>query len=206
MKDLSLSNAFRYMFSGVLAYFYLYIYDVSIAKQALAFSGIGITILLIVIGSVIYLLYRPLFYDMIIIRLQDRCRLNSDNYRTFLKKRYDIGTYESSLLWSQIRDKYFKNRYSEFMRITASGIHLIYIAGIIAIPFSIWGFMISDFKLSLIFLGIASIFLFGAFLNDRNYEDTELRFLYSLDDDELDLFVSKMLRNTSSISDKDNGT
>ena len=205
LKDLSLSNAFRYMFSPVIAYFYLYICNASLAKQVIASLGIlGITISFLVLGSVIYLLYRPFVYNIIILRLQDICRLKSNNYRTFLKKRYSIGTYEAMLLWVQIRDKYFKDCYSEMMKITASGIHLSYLAGIIAIPFTIWRFMVSDFKPALLFLVITSIFLLGAFLYDRYYEDTELRFLYSLNDNKLDLFASKMLRNKLSTPIKEN--
>lgn len=84
MNSLSLSNLFRYMFSAVVAYVYLYIGDASLFEQVFASLGIiGITTSLLVIGSIIYLLYRPFFYDIVILRLQDKCRLESDNYRTF---------------------------------------------------------------------------------------------------------------------------
>lgn len=206
MNGLSLSNAFRYMFPAVVAYSYLYIGDASLFEQVFASLGIiGITTSLLAIGSVIYLLYRPLFYDIVILRLQDKCRLKSDNYRTFLKKRYSIGTHEAMLLWVQIREKYFKHHYSENMEKDASGIHFMYIIGIIAIPFTIWKLIISDFGLALIFLVITAICLVSAFLRDRTYEDTELRFIYSLDDDELDSFASKMLYNRSPTSNKENG-
>lgn len=109
------------------------------------------------------------------------------------------------LLWVQIRDKYFKNHYSENMENDASGIHFMYIIGIIAIPFTMWKLIISDFGLALIFLVITSICLMAAFLRDRTYEDTELRFIYSLDDDELDSFASKMLYSRSPTSNKENG-
>lgn len=205
MNGLSLSNAFRYMFPAVVAYSYLYIGDASLFEQVFASLGIiGITTSL-AIGSVMYLLYRSFFYDIVIIRIHDKCRRKTDNYRTYLKKRYSIGTHEAMLLWVQIREKYFKDHYSENMEKDASGIHFMYIIGIIAIPFTIWKLIISDFGLALIFLVITLICLVGAFLRDRTYEDTELRYIYSLDDDELDSFASKMLYNRSSTSNKENG-
>ena len=207
MNGLSLSNAFRYMFSAIVACGYLYIGDASLFKQVFDSLGIiGSTTSLLVIGSVIYLLYRPLFYDIVILRLQDKCRLESDNYRTFLKKRYRISTHEAMLLWVQIRNKYFKDHYSENMENDASGIHFMYIIGIMAIPFTIWKLIIGDFGLTLIFLVITSICLMSAFLRDRTYENTELRFIYSLNDDELDSFASKMLYNRLPTSNKENDT
>lgn len=204
MNGLSLSNAFRYMFPAVVAYIYLYMGDASLFEQV--FSSLGI-IGSLAIGSVMYLLYRYLFYDIVIIRIHDKCRHGTDdNYRTYLKKRYSIGTHEAMLLWVQIREKYFKDHYSENMEKDASGIHLMYIIGIIATPFTIWKLLISDFGLAFIFLIITIICLMAAFFRDRTYEDTELRFIYSLDDDELDSFASKMLYNRSPTSNKENGT
>ena len=85
MEDLSLANAMRYMFPGVVIYSYLYVSDSSVIKGLNdSFGTFGTTISLVVLGSIIYLIYRPLFYDGIIVRLQDKFRLNSDNYRTFL--------------------------------------------------------------------------------------------------------------------------
>ena len=125
MNGLSLSNAFRYMFPAVVAYIYLYMGDASLFEQV--FSSLGI-IGSLAIGSVMYLLYRYLFYDIVIIRIHDKCRRGTDdNYRTYLKKRYSIGTHEAMLLWVQIREKYFKDHYSENMEKDASGIHFMYI-------------------------------------------------------------------------------
>lgn len=158
---------------------------------------------LLAVGTAFHLLYRFVVYYRIIEPLQDLCRRKSHNYRTFLKKRYKIGTHEATLLWLQIRDEYFKDRYSE-MKIYASGIHLIYFAGLSAIPFYIWRFAVSDLKLALFFLAMSLILLVGGFLGDRHYEDRELRFLYSLDINELDSFASKVLRKKLPTSDKEN--
>ena len=205
-ENLSLSNVLRYIGPIVIVYIYLYICDAPMAKQAAASLGVTETISLIILGSVIYILYKSIFYNLIILRLQDICRLRTDNYRTFLKKRYDIGTYEAMHLWIQIREKYFKDRYYGRMLIPTSEIHLLYIMGIAAIPFSTWRFRINDFELSLLFLVIAPICFLVAFIYDRQYENMELRFLRSLDDNEMDLFASKMLRNSSLASNKENNS
>lgn len=207
MKDLTLSNAIRYLFPILVVYLYLYICDASLAKQAFdSLGNLGITILsLLFLGIIIYLIYRPLFYDSIIVRLQDICRRKSENYRTYLKKHYGIGTNEAALLWVQIRDTYFKYRYTQAMNITASGIHLIYLVGIIAIPFAIWRLAVSDFTLVWVFLGITVITLSAAFLVDKYYENVELGFLRSLSNKKLDSFVKKMHGNTLSISSKERG-
>ena len=187
MKDLSLANAMRYMFHGAVFYIYLKVSDPSVITGLNdTFGVIGTTITLVVLGSIIYLIYRPLFYDGIIVHLHDKFRFNSDNYRTFLKKRYKLNTYEAKRLFIKIREKYLKDCYSEDMKIIASGIHFIYIAGIIAILFSIWRIIENDYNLAVIFLIFASILMLSAFLLDRNYEDRELDLLLDMGNAKLD--------------------
>lgn len=189
MEDLSLANAMRYMFPGVVTYSYFYVSDSSVIKGLNdSFGTFGTTISSVVLGSIIYLIYRSLFYDMIIVRLQDkfRLRLNSDNYRTFLKKRYNLNTYMAQHFFIKIRDKYLKDHYSEDMKIHASGIHFIYIAGIVAIPFAIWRGMAYDYNLAITFFLFASILMSSGFLLDMYYEDRELDLLRDLGNAKLD--------------------
>jgi hypothetical protein len=131
MKDLSLPDVFRYMFPGMVAFSYFYICDFSLGGKFIETLGTLLSILGIISfifpGSVLYLLYRPL-YNHVIINIQDFFRIKSKNYRTYLKEyyqSYNIGTYEAMQLWVQIRDKYLERRYSQAMKATASGIHLI---------------------------------------------------------------------------------
>lgn len=187
MEDSSLANAMRYMFPGVVTYSYLYVSDSSVIKGLNdSFGTFETTISLVVLGSIIYLIYRPLFYDGIIVRLQDKFRLNSDNYRTFLKKRYNLNTYMAKRFFIKIRDKYLKDHYSEDMKILASGIHFIYIAGIVAMPFAIWRGMAYDYNLAVIFFLFALLFMLSGFLLDRYYEDRELDLLLDLGNAKLD--------------------
>lgn len=204
MKDLSLTSALRYMFPGIVAFFYVYICNPSFVQKTIksleTLLAVMVIISFIFLGSILYLLYRPI-YNFVVLPFHDFCRRKSDNYRTYLKKHYSnykIGTYEAMQLWIQIRDKYFPDRYSQAMKETASGIHLVYLAGITALPFAFWMLAIGNFTLLWLFLSIALICFLGAFFLDRSYEDIELRFLYSLDDaqrHDLDLFVSRILQN-----------
>ena len=167
-----MANAIRYMFPGAITYAYIYMSDSSVIKGLNDSLGtLGTPISLVVLGSIIYLIYRPLFYDGIITCLQDKFRFNSDNYRTYLKKRYNLNTNLAKRLFIKIRDKYLKDYYSEDMKIQASGVHFIYIAGIIAIPFSIWRGVVYDYRLAVIFFSFASILILCGFLSDRFYEE-----------------------------------
>ncbi len=213
MKNLSLANALRYMFPSmvVLSYFYiLYKCDQSLVKQFTTdfepFKSLSVIWLIsfIFLGSILYFLYRPL-YNAIALRLHDShlCRHNSDNYRTYLKKRYEndnykIGTPEATQLWIQIRDKYLKDRYTQEMKEAASGIHLIYLAGFIALLFAIWMGIAHKYIICGSFLGIMVICFLSAFFLDRVYEGIEVGFLYSLGDNQrndLDSFVRRILQN-----------
>ncbi len=192
MKDLSLADAFRYMFSGVIFYIYLYIHDSSITDEIPKPIGqIGVVILLLVVGSLIYFVYRALIYNIIIIRIQDLLRFRTNNYRTYLKKQYRLNTREAMQLFYLIGDKFFKEKYTG-LKVTAGGIHLLYICGILGIPFCILNmFQHHSFQIFLFSFG-SLFFLLGGFLLDRNYEDLELNFLRSLDKKELDSFVNKI--------------
>lgn len=192
MKDLSLADAFRYMFSGVIFYIYLYVHDSSIADKISKPIGlIGVVIFLLVVGSLIYFVYRALIYNFIIIRIQDLLRFRTDNYRTYLKKQYRLETREAMQLFYLIGDNFFRDKYTR-LKMTAGGIHLLYIGGILGIPFSILN-MVEHHSVQILLFSFGSFFfLLGGFLLDRNYEDLELKFLLSLDEKELDSFVNKI--------------
>jgi len=197
----------------MVAFSYLYISNPSFIKELAESLGTLLSIIGIIsfvfLGSVIYLVYRALLYNMLILHIQDFFRRKPGNYRTYLKQHYGIGTHEAQQLWLQIKGKYFKDCYSQPMKEIASGIHLIYLAGFIAIPFAFWNLTYSSFTLKWPFLVIALIFLLGAFFLDRSYEDIEVRFLYSLDDTErndLHLFVTRILKNVQQASSTEKGT
>jgi hypothetical protein len=72
MKDLNLAEALRYMFPGMLALFYLYLFDFQFAEKVAGRLGtISMLISCIVIGSAFFFIYRTVIYNPIIMFLQD---------------------------------------------------------------------------------------------------------------------------------------
>ena len=212
MRDFTFANVLRYMFPSMVVFSYLYVCEPAFVEglgesveSLLLVIG---TIAFIFLGSILYFLYRPIYHHFIL-WIQDIFRWKSDNYRTYLKKHYRdsyrLGTYEAMQLWFQIRSKYLEERYSQAMKETASGVHLIYLVGIIATFFAIWRFVISDFILGWVFLVIFVLCFLGAFFLDRSYEDIEVRFFFSLRDEkkeEIHLFASRILQNVFPTSNK----
>lgn len=142
------------------------------------------------LGSIIFTIYRNLCYELIIYQFQDwvRWRLKRENYRTYLQKSlrnyktpYEINSKQSMLLWSQIRQKFLGGYYNEMLGIYASNIHMLYLAGFIAIPFTLFAFF-SGYKVTtILFLIIFFLFSGIGFWADWNYEDMELAALCSID-------------------------
>ncbi len=73
MKDFSLSNALRYVFPSMVVYLYLYMLDAKIAERFRDSLGVLGIIAFVFLGSIAYLLYRPILYDYLIQWFQDRC-------------------------------------------------------------------------------------------------------------------------------------
>jgi hypothetical protein len=190
VEKLSLSAALRFLLSGAVAFSFLYACDPVAAGELLESAGtIGATLIVLVAGSVIYLFYRPLVYDTLLVRVQDALRRKSDNYRTFLKKNYDLSTSAAQLAWFELRDRHFIKRY-EHIHATASGIHLLYISAVLGIAFGVWQTAIQRPRHGLALLGFSAAAFAAGFLLDRDYENRELGLLKSLPRQEVDCVAS----------------
>ncbi|MGH6770094.1 MAG: hypothetical protein ACRECO_13850, partial [Xanthobacteraceae bacterium] len=128
--------------------------------------------------------YRWLIYDYVILWLKDI--IERDNYRRWLGHRYriQVGRYWSPAcsvraqkLYSQIGHKNERLQF-DATRTRAGGIHMLYQAGLLALPFALITFR-KDWMLAIFFSGLASILLVTAILADSNYEEEELLFLKS---------------------------
>ena len=77
--------------------------------------------------------------------------------------------------------KTLENKFqSEPLRVRASAIHLLYQAGLLAIPFFLFFSACNGSNLQRIFFGgVSFIFLITAILADKNYEEQEYVFLKS---------------------------
>jgi len=181
MPKLSLSEALRYLFAGFVGFFYMFIYDAAMAERLLnRFGALGLTLSLLVASALLYFVYRPLIYDLIIIRLQDAIRFRSENSRTYLKQRYVLSTSEAQRLFRHVRDRHLGEWYA--LRATeASGIHFLYLAGILAVPFLILTLVHRNWQQWPFFATASVVFFFAGFLLDRRYETDECGMIKSVD-------------------------
>jgi hypothetical protein len=180
LSDLSLADGLRFVFSGVIAYLYLYLLTPSTAQEfALTAGTLGFPLVLAVVGSAIYFLYRPLVYDPLIERVQSRFLRGRPNYRQFLVAEYCISFSEAGLLWTQIRDLHLVGRYKT-LRVQAAGIHMTYLAGLLALPFVITAAARGETCKAGLFLTIALVSGIAGFLNDASFEEIECSMLKSV--------------------------
>ena len=126
MPKITLSESMRFLFPGVVFYIYLYIiFPTQSGAFAQSAGVIGFPLILIVVGSLIYFIYRPVIYDPIIERIQYRWNPFGVNYRKLLKSRYDIDFNQATRLFSLIRDQHLIEKYTN-LSMEAAGIHMLY--------------------------------------------------------------------------------
>jgi hypothetical protein len=187
MPSLTLNDALRYFFAPFVLFFYLAVYDKCEAKLLQESFGTTGVISFAVTGSVLYFVYRYLIYNPIIQWCHDILR--RETYRRFLGQNYKIcrGKYWSpsctiraTKLYTQISLSDERLRV-ETARIRASGIHLLYQAGLFAIPFMVFSADKSLARCSF-FAASAVILFITAAIADMSFEDEELMVLKSAPD------------------------
>lgn len=192
MPKLSLSEAIRYLFPAFVGFFYLFLYDPTEYDRLIIQLGtIGLTASLLVASLLFYFVYRAFVYEIVIIWFQDRVSRKTDNYRTYLKRRYGISTKQAVQLFTQIRERHFGNKYVR-MQIWGSAIHFLYLAGILALPFLVMAIIDGRQILILVFVAMAAIFIMSAFVLDRRYEEVELGFVKTHNSDEFDRLAKQL--------------
>lgn len=197
-----LSFVIRYLFPGLVILLYYHLYDKGADEIFTAFSSQGKLILFSLTGVILYIVYRPLVYNPLIPRIQDFWRRKSDNYRTYLVKKYkpeyQIETKEAQFLYHEIK-RLIDRPYSEEMLVSASCIHLLYMAGLSGILSSIvvaiiW--LVGNAGNWWILLGIffaGCILLIAGFFSDKYYETIELGIIKHFNDDEMNTIADRLL-------------
>src|SRR5580658_8868688 len=97
----------------------------------------------------------------------------NDNYRSFIRNRYDLKgskyrprtTWRAMQVFYQLDDSRLDN---PGRRLRASGIHLMYQASLMALPFLGLTIANSDYRKSILFGVVSIIFGFVGFRIDRN--------------------------------------
>ncbi len=199
-----LSYVIRYFFPGVIAFFYFYLLRPEDAKTAWEnFGHWGVLLLCALLGTLIHLVYRSTIYNQIILCLQDTLRNSSDNYRTYFRKmfsnEYRLGTKEGQFLYHQVKMECIGG-YSEEMQVAASGIHLLYVSGIMSffMIFIHW-WAEGGLDINQVWFLLTFLLLFGSgILSDRYYETVELGFIKRVHPNKL-ISVAESLLNKKSI-------
>ena len=192
MKDFTIADGLRYVFSGVIAFAYLYAFDAKLARDFAAAAGpIGFPMVAAVVGSVFYFIYRPLIYNHLLERLQTAYQRSHLNYRQFLMKEYGIDFPTASHLWIQIRDTHLKDSYAS-LRIQSAGIHMTYLASFLALPFALLSVAAGSSGKAGAFSLICAVAFVAGFLNDADYEETECNMLLVLDREKRDDIATKL--------------
>lgn len=124
MKDLSLSDAFRYFGPGAVALIVLGVLRPALVKDiSLTAGAIGLPLLLPVVGSLVYALYRPVF-DIALRRLFS---FYEKEYHEYL--RGVVGGPVSPSLWRVIQADNMTHRDPGVLTRSAN-IHLVIISGL----------------------------------------------------------------------------
>jgi len=180
MPQLSLQEALRYFFAPFVLYFYFAIYDkddaIFLARE---FGLVGVAAFLVA-GCVIYYLYRYLIYDIVIVWLRDL--LDRETYRTYINSRYCVAPGKIWLPHHSMRaqELYFQFSYLEPLlqdprfRLRAAGVHLLYEASLLAIPFLTLGFIHKQTNNEILFGAFVVLFALAAIRGDAIQEGEEL--------------------------------
>jgi hypothetical protein len=177
MDKLNLPNLIRFGLSGIVLYVYMYLTDSKTLKGLIGPLGIiGVPLAILIIGVLIYIIYRPLIYDVFITWLQDV--VYKENCRNYLKSEakksnYSLGTYLAQRTYRILRDRHLISLYKESMNTWAATIHAAYQAAFLAIPFFIYEFVVNENLIGWFFVSAFVEFFFSGFLLDKEYERNE---------------------------------
>jgi hypothetical protein len=190
MPQLTLPEALRYFFSPFVIVFYFYLLSPELAKNLAKDFGLIPIVAALVAGVAIYYVYRYWLYNDVILPLYDkwRERRGIDNHRLFIMKRYGIirsfisSTRSANRIVSELSDNedYSKAMGRRQRPIRASGIHLLYQSGILALIFSVVAASLHEWMKAVVFVTFCAIQLFTAAKMDFEYEDEELILIRSM--------------------------
>lgn len=181
MPKFTIPDVLRYFIFPIAIYVCLFVYDEKYLfsiQDKLSLLG---AIAGLVSGCAVYFLYRFYIYDHLVRWVIEACPNSS--YRMFVQKRYALPKpgFPSSSSWEArfICDQLdLASEGSPNRQLRASGIHLLYQAGVTALVFSGLAFVNNKgWPLACSFFGSGLIFLWAALRMDWHYEREELMFL-----------------------------
>lgn len=175
MGNFSLAEALRYVTAGFVFLGGLWYHSPEAAKPLLkALGSLGVLGFCLAFGAVMYPVYRGLFYNRFIPRLQDLTRVRSHSYRTYLQQHFGITKKaDAQRLYIALRDS--KSELGQpLSRVSAAiaNVHLGYMAGLILLGFTIAS-AVNDAKHWWVFFLLGAFVLAGTFAFERRLQSDE---------------------------------
>lgn len=133
MDKLKLDEILRYLTIGYVIFAVLYYCERPWVTDIFSIVGAaGSLVAAFVIGSLFYLIYRALIYNLILFFVVDR--LYSPNVRRTLIQRYTVASYfEADALWKALQNEPRIKDQLPPVNLRSSGIHLLYMTAIVNI-------------------------------------------------------------------------
>lgn len=204
----SLKDLIKYFLSGPIFCGFLAYYDNAVWKYLVSvFPAVVFPLFILVLGVLFYFIYRPLIFETAILRLQDFLRIETESYRTFFKKRYGISTAEAAVLMDDVTEnityeRYEKNWGTVGVAVEGAGIHMVYMVSIFSLIFSLLSIANHNINKFIVLFLISMISFTASFLNQRRYEDMELRFIKGANIMDIDLYAMQLFNREAIVDDE----
>lgn len=143
MSELKLSETIRYLAAGMVVFIVAYTcFPGKISTLLTAFGTIGGPLLVFVVGSISFVIYRSIIYNLILFLVLDK--LNRSNVRNQFLAKYNInGRYEAEIVW-KVTSKEILSRDSSILDLPSSEVHLLYITFITSTVGAIYHWFLGD--------------------------------------------------------------
>jgi hypothetical protein len=131
MNKLTLNDILRYVAIGYVISAVMYYCERSWVVELFTVLGVaGFTVAAFVLGSLVYLIYRPLIYNLILFFIVDR--LYSLSIRRTLMQRYTVAShFEADALWKTLQNNSRIKAQLPPIELGSSGIHFLYMTAVV---------------------------------------------------------------------------
>lgn len=132
MAGLKLAEIIRYLATGILIFLIFYLCSPTTVSKIMAdFGSVTGPLIVFVSGTIFFLVYRTLLYNLILFQILDR--INSSNVRGQLKEKYNIrGKYEAEIIWKSI-SRVVMEQDNSILALPSSEVHLLYVTSILTV-------------------------------------------------------------------------
>lgn len=193
---LNLNEIFRFAITGIGFYFVFFFSDIEIEKR---FSSIEKPLIILLMGILIYYLYRTVIYP-IILKMIDR--FNPNNIRNYIGKASDIEEWdEKNDLWLIICNSNSEKLDIDKSRTWSHSIHMMYIVGMLSLIGTIINTAIKfSLNKAILFFILFAVFMFAAIKSELSIEKRIYRNFVFNRDPEIDNMVQRYKENKKTIN------